>query len=85
MYILFKRRQFLIALAISHTGHEFFVSLNKRKIKQKSKFSAWGKQAPELMPVTTRREGWDIKMLITAILQLLASTFNKNNFLSTYM
>lgn len=38
------------------------------------------KQASEVMPVRTRREGWDIKRLITAVLQLLANTFNKNNF-----
>lgn len=57
----------------------FFVSLNKRKIEQKSKLAAWEK-ASETMQVTTRREGWDLKSFITAILQLLGSTFNKNNF-----
>lgn len=61
-------------------SHEFFVSLNKRKIEQESKLAAWENQASEVMLVTTRREGWDLKRLITAILQLCVSTFNRNNF-----
>lgn len=61
-------------------SHEFFVSLNKRKIEQESKLEAWENQASEVMLVTTRREGWDLKRLTTAILQLCVSTFNRNNF-----
>lgn len=57
MYILFKRRQFLIALAISHTGHEFFVSLNKRKIKQKSKFSVWKNKHQNLCLLQSEEKG----------------------------
>ena len=84
-YILFSRSQFLFASPIpSHRemsllqSHEFFVSLHKREIEQKSKLAPWENQASEVMPVTIRREGQDLKMLVTAILQFPVSTFNKN-------
>lgn len=70
-YILFNRSQFLFAIPIpSHRkmsllqSHVFFVSLHKREIEQKSRVAPWENQASEVMPVTIRREGRELKINI---------------------